>query len=118
MNLTCGHIYEYYCAWITPPHNKYALCVCNINIWFFWFNTNARFHRQGQISIPNGEHSFITHDCFLDLSTIKTATPAELAGATDHGVISHSLRTRIRLALGVQIGTLPDNQRIAARANL
>ena len=112
--LVRGNVYVYHCVWINPPHDKIAICICNVRNWFLWFNTNAAFHGLGQLAIVQADHpSAITRNCFLDLSAVKGSSPQELidAAKNDRGPISAPLKEKIRLVLQTPIPLLPDLHR-------
>jgi len=119
MNLVCGNAYRYYCRWITPPHAKRGICVCDMQAWFFWFNSVTAFHGQAQLSVQKTEFDKgLSKDCFLDLSGIRAASSNELQGADDLGSIPDALRKRILEELAKKIPLLPESHRKLALTNL
>lgn len=118
MTLTIGNIYVIHCSWIKPPKPKICLCICDKRNWFFWFNTDRRFHGIGQLPIAANAHRQITHDCFLDLSGVKFASASEVASAADKGAINVGLRNEIKVALSSPIKRLPEAHRLHALAVL
>jgi len=114
MILTIGNIYVIYCSWINPPHDKICLCICDARRWFFWFNTKPSFHNIGQFKIQANAHPAISHECFLDLSSIKTASAAEITNSVDRGPISPFLRDIIKAELSTPIKRLPEAHRLHA----
>ena len=119
MLLRCGHVYVYDCLWIKPPHPKIAVCFCPERNWFFWFNSEARFHGHGQLAVGEAEFPpVLTKDCYLDLSQVCAGSPQELATASDRGLLPAPLLSKVVRALGSPIFTLPDINRKLALANL
>lgn len=119
MTLQCGNIYIYRCTWIDDPHDKIALCICDQKSWFFWFNSDARFHGQGQLHVSVNEHpKALTKNCYLDLSSVKAASPRDLKAAKDCGQITLAFRTKVLAVLANPIPLLPDVQRNLALTNL
>jgi hypothetical protein len=112
------HVYVYLCRWIKNPHDKIALCICDQRNFFFWFNSTAAFHGEGQLAIKSGEHAAITKDCFLDLSGVKGISPQEIKTVANRGPISPALSKRIVTALSTPIPPLPDAHRQLAITNL
>ena len=95
-SLIANNIYVYYCGWIKPPHDKIALCICDINNWAFWFNSNPAFHKDGQLSCDQSDHyRAITKQCYLDLSGLKAISSIEIRNAGHRGPISDAFRSKI-----------------------
>lgn len=118
MTVPIKHVCVYFCRWIKNPHDKIALCICDKKNFFFWFNSEAAFHGQGQLPISAGEHGAITKDCFLDLSGVKGISETELASAKDRGPISDALSARIIQMLKDPIDTLSEVHKTLALTNL
>jgi hypothetical protein len=119
VTLTVGHIYRYHCCFIDPPKNKIGLCVNADPVWFFWFNTNARWHGFGQLPAEAADHpAALNRECFLDLSDVKGVSNAEMQTMIDWGMISDAFRNRIIGALEQPIGRLSTRQRALALDNL
>ena len=72
----------------------------------------------GQLPIAARAHRKITHDCFLDLSGVKSASASEVASAADEGAINAVLRNQIKAALSSPIKRLPEAHRLHALAVL
>ena len=114
VGFTAGHVYYINCSYIEPPHEKISLCICPIRHWFFWINSEPRFHGIAQIAVRPADHpSAIVKPCYLDLSSIKTFGQSDLASARDTGVLSGSLRGTVVAALRSPIKNLPDIHRLA-----
>jgi hypothetical protein len=114
MNFVIGRVYIIHCTWIVPPHDKICLCVCDQRNWFFWFNSSCAFHNIGQLAVGANCHPAIAHDCFLDLSGVKSVSPQEARTARDRGPIDAALSAQIKAVLSVPIARLPDLQRLHA----
>jgi len=97
MNFVVGNTYIILCQWIQNPHDKICLCVCDKRKWFFWVNSNPRFHGIGQVLLPANCHGAIYHDSYLDLSGIKTVSLQEEATARDRGQISSLMSATVAL---------------------
>jgi hypothetical protein len=102
-----GYVYVIYCSWINPPHDKISLCIDEKNNWFFWFNSNKKVHDIGQVPAPNGCHGSIVKECFLDISSVKTFSPNDLATARDRGPLNDPFKTTVRDALTAGVKLLP-----------
>ena len=119
MSLVCGHVYVYRCAWIKPPHDKIALCICGERNWVFWFNSDPRFHGQGQLAVgPADCPAALAKNGYLDLSSVKAVSPSEAGAALDRGPISPAFRAKIREALAQPIAPLPAAHKTLAMENL
>lgn len=114
-----GYLLIYYCGWIKNPHDKIALCACDKRNWVFWFNSDASFHGIGQILCDASDHpGCLTKACYLDVSSFKAMTDAEIVCAQSRGVLSAAFRARIVAALkGPNRRLSPANKAIAL-ANL
>jgi len=119
MAISNAGVCVYYANWITPPHDKIAICICDQRSWVFWFNSSPRQHGHGQLSCLSADHPIALHrPCILDLSSVKFISPSERAAVQDRGLISPAFRAKILAALANPIKTLPDRHRLLAIANL
>jgi hypothetical protein len=119
MSLVAGHVYIYRCAWIEPPHDKIALCICGDRNWVFWFNSKPCFHGQGQLAVgPADCPAALTRNGYLDLSGVKAVSPSEVGAAADRGPISPAFRAKICAALAQPIAPLPPTHKALAIENL
>lgn len=92
-----GHIYIVRTALTKPvPKDKIVLCICPVDNFFVWINTNAATHGIGQFPLARPDHpAALTRNCYLDLSRVTTFPPRELVGAQERHCISKDLATRI-----------------------
>src|SRR4051812_829370 len=97
MSLINGHVYAYECEQLQKP--KQGLCISAKSAWLFWFNTERRFHGQGQLPIRGGEPPSLPRDGYLNLSMVVRLHLSEITGAVDKGPISSSLRQKVIAAL-------------------
>jgi len=118
VRLVPGEIYVYFCFWIIPPHKKIALYICEENDFVFWFNSEPRFHKIGQLVVADGAHTAINKDCYLDLSGVKKMDPNEIPKAKSRGPVKGKLRKDILGMLENEIITLPDIHKKMAIAAL
>lgn len=118
MPLVVGNLYYIWCSFIQPPHEKISICICDERPLFFWVNTAARHHQIAQIPIAAGETGGIVSDCFIDGSSVKTASPIDLGTARDMGPLARVVCDRLLLALSNPIASLPENHRQKALAAL
>jgi hypothetical protein len=93
--LNLGHVYVVYTTLARPPKDKITICVCAVNGFFLWINTEPRQHGIGQFPLARADHACLTHDCFLDCSRVIVHSEAEIAAAAQRGPISKDLATRI-----------------------
>lgn len=105
--------------WIDPPHPKIGVCICAERNWFFWFNSDARFHGHGQLAVAKSEHEeALTKDCTLNLAEVCAASPQELSTAEDKGAVPAALMAKVIATLEQPIPTLSDINRKLALKNL
>lgn len=114
-----ANVCVYYCGWIKSPHDKIALCICDVNYWVFWFNSNAAFHNIGQLPCDSSDHpAALVKPCFLDLSGVKAMSQQEISAASGRGPISDVFRRKILTALSGPISRLSESHRLLAVTNL
>jgi len=105
-----GEVYIIYGSWLTDPHDKISLCIEHNFHWFFWFNSSQPISGVG-VPAYAGEHSAITHNCFLDIGKVLTFPPSDLQTARARGPLADPLRARVIAALQKPILTITDAQR-------
>jgi hypothetical protein len=93
--VSVGHIYVIDTSLAKPQKEKITLCICAADNLFFWINTKAARHGDGQMPLGKDDHYYLTHDCFLDCSRVTTFPPSELANAKHIGEISKEFASRI-----------------------
>lgn len=118
MPFEAGHIYWITFGFIQPPHEKISICICPEQPLFFWINTKPKYHGIGQLSVPAAICPSLKYDSVLDLSGVKTGSPADLASARSDGPISADLKALLIAELSNPIRLLPDGHRLLALKNL
>jgi hypothetical protein len=104
--LTKWSVVMVWCKNLSPPHDKFCICVCPRRHWFLFINSKpprtARA-RAVAIEVENFELHFLDHGSFID-TTVVHRLPAEdilMAWSDEHrrkGNIPPSLRQRIQAA--------------------
>ena len=109
-----GCIYIIYCNYINPPHDKICLCFNATDRLFFFVNSRPRLPLDAQEPVSLLEHSALSHDSFIDLSSAKTFSPLEVARAAERGALSAAVVQRVRARLVTGAKTLPPRYRTLA----
>ena len=94
-----GHVYIVKTVLSKPPKEKFAMCVCIANGYFFWINTRPAPHGRDQLPLSAGCHELVTHDSHLDLSKIFCHPDWEMDAAKEFPMISESLCNEITAAI-------------------
>jgi hypothetical protein len=96
VSVECGHVYVVLTTLTKPePKEKIVLCICEEEKLFVWFNAEPQRHGAGQLKCAGGDHSALTHDCYLDLSRATTFLPHEIANAKPRGPASDELKKKV-----------------------
>ncbi|MCH4560323.1 hypothetical protein [Mesorhizobium jarvisii] len=90
-----GHVYIVPTVLTKPPKSKYAICVCPLNGFFVWINSQKRPHGKDQMPLSAGCHPLVTKDCFLDLSRVVQHPGFELDEAKEFDRISGDFASAI-----------------------
>lgn len=120
--LAAGDVLLVYCLRITPPHDKFVICVCPEREWFFFINSKPRHEADAQVRIEPYQLAFLDHPSWVDTSKIVTFLSDELVPAKrdrrrHKGPLSPMLRQRIKRVVRGH-GHLPTMQADIVEANL
>lgn len=97
--MNVGEIYVIATNLTRPPKDKIVLCICAERNLFFWINTKAALHGQGQFALAAEDHPALSHPCYLDCSRVTTFSDGELAAARPRGPITAGLGEAIKAFL-------------------
>lgn len=113
-----GHLYIVQTVLTKPPKDKFALCVCEENGFFFWINSKQRPHGRDQMALDADCHLLVTKDCFLDLSRVVQHPTFELEDSKEFERISPEIAKAIIECIDAGLYLLPDAHAQIVRANL
>ncbi len=103
--LSPGDVILIYCRNLKDPHDKFAVCVCPKRKWFFFINSEPRKRKpDAQVEIRTYELASLDHDSWIDTSSIKSFSDAELIPAKrdrnrHKGTLSPAVRLKIKKAV-------------------
>lgn len=93
-------VYKIHCSYITPPHNKFSICVCPSKAQFLWINTDPRKTRQqSQVLINREDLSFLRHDSYVDAGQLFTFPPSDLNTAKEIVMLLPNIANKIKAAI-------------------
>lgn len=116
MSLKAGDIIHAYCAFV--PANKFVICICPINLYFFLINSDPRRKTpDAQIKIEKKDFSFLTRDSYIDTATLITIYPDEINKSTHKGALPTHLKEKILKVID-GFRHLSANQQAMIKSNL
>jgi hypothetical protein len=100
------------------PHFKYAICVCPINQWFFYINSDpplGRKAREYALTIENFQATFLKHTSYVDTTKVLEFNDDRVSVALADsdcycGSLMPQLRTEL-IGLVSSHSAIPDNQK-------
>ena len=104
--LTKWSVVMVWCANLSPPHDKFCICVCPHRHWFLFINSKPPRTAKARavvVEIQNFELHFLGHSSFIDTTVIQRV-PIEdilIAWSEEHrrkGIIPPSLQRCIQTA--------------------
>lgn len=125
INLITWHVYHVWCADFLPAHHKYCICLCPINHWFYFIDSNPPLGRkaiQFTETIASFEAHFLTKDSYVATSPVKTFPDDRVAVAlqnphNDYGRLVQSVIDRIKVAAALNPSLKPDKKAVIAAAS-
>lgn len=86
--LSKWHVYHIWREDITPKHFKYCLCICPIREWYFFINSKpspGKIAYRYDVVVQNFELNFLSHESYIDTSSIKHFSDERVTLAIQHG---------------------------------
>lgn len=101
MPLASGDVLYVWCDRITPPHDKYCICVLPEDRWFLFINTKPPRAREAAVLIRSYELTCLDHDSYVDTSFVYLLSEDEIASTLAHrsrrkGLLSNMLKLCIK----------------------
>ncbi len=97
MSFAPGDVIHVYCAYIDPPHFKYAACICQKTPLFFFINTEPRRGTpDAQILIKKEWLPCLTHDSYINTATVVTFPKTHLSQSKIVGALPELLKAKIK----------------------
>ncbi len=97
MVLQAGDVLYIYCSYITPPHFKYAICVCPARPLFFFINTEPRrIAPDAQVLVTPSELPCLDRDSYVNTAQVLTFSEDEIAKSQKRGALPDNIKKRIR----------------------
>ena len=101
MPLASGDVLYVWCDRITPPHDKYCICVSPEDRWFLFINTKPPRARDAAVLIRSYELDCLDHNSYVDTSFVYMLSEDEIASALARrnrhkGPLSNMLKLRIK----------------------
>ncbi len=93
---------------LARPHDKFCICICPINGWFFFVNSEPPVGRKAKkvaVVLENFEASFLDHTSHIDTTKIQIldfderVDQALLDRRRNHGLLAPSVRKKIVAAV-------------------
>lgn len=96
-------VWYIWCSQLPTPHDKYCITIDPEKHWFFFINSDpprARKARGFAVAIQNFELTCISHESFVDTTTIEKLIEKDVSAALSEpnrnkGFLSPTLRERI-----------------------
>jgi hypothetical protein len=118
MPFIAGNIYWITYSYVIPIHEKISICVCRERPLFFWINSKPKIHGLSQVLIERSICQTLSHDSYLDLSSVKTGSEIELRTARDVGPMSNDMRTLVLNELNRPNKMLSEKHRVLVLNNI
>ena len=102
-----GDVFHYHSRITKPPKDKFIICVCPIELLFFFINSNPPIPVGAGVEITPSELPCLSHVSYVDTSMMIMVYPEELDETSARGKILLPLRRRIT-ACARSHGILPE----------
>ena len=102
-----GDVFHYHSCITRPPKDKFIICVCPIELLFFFINSNPPIPVGAGVEITPSELPCLSHVSYVDTSMMIMVYPEELDETSARGKILLPLRRKI-VTCARSHGILPE----------